>query len=134
MRSNSVRYKIATVALGMLVLASCSNRTSISQAVVPVQQDPPAVIRTPEPKVFIDGNVAVENVTFTFDLNLIDKVEASALPAEKLESDDIKPDGIGGRTLKFTLNYRRSEDRAIISVFKLDEYKAAFGLFPHYLG
>ena len=130
--------KHSKVVVGMFLIAayicggcqSAHETLSLNRATV-VQ---PVSAETPEAKpVFRDGRVAVENVNFTFDPRFIERVEFSATPPYKLEEEEIKPDGVGGRTLQFDLKYHNPEDQGQILVFKIAEYKDAFAKFPHYL-
>jgi len=80
------------------------------------------------------GIVSFENVSFAFDRNRFDGVDFFASPACVLVSDQYKPDPIGGRTLHFNPQYKDSDEKAEIEVFKIQEYKDAFAKFPDYLG
>jgi len=115
-----------------LVFSAC--QTAVTRNEIGLESEPTAILApTPETTVFTNGTVAFENVRFSFERDLIEKVEVSMVPAEKLEDEDIKPDGIGGRTLEFVLKYRGSDDEALISVFKIAEYMEAFARFPQYV-
>jgi hypothetical protein len=124
----------AAIVFSGLFLALLSCRTIDSSRVKTAQLDLHAIAQTPELTAFLDGEVEVENVSFRFDRDFVQRVEVSEVPAEKLKSEDVKPDNIGGRALEFTLKYSGSNDQASISVFKISEYKEAFALFPQYHG
>jgi hypothetical protein len=80
-----------------------------------------------------DGSVSFENVSFAFDRTQISQVDYFVSPECRLESDDIKPDAIGARTLHFQLHYENSTEKAHITVFKIQEYKNAFTRYPQYI-
>ncbi len=76
--------------------------------------------------------ISFENVNFSLG-DWVKDVEYFVVPECVLTNDDIKPDGIGGRTLRFNLRYRASERVAEIEVFKVEDYRKAFAGFPEYL-
>lgn len=80
-----------------------------------------------------DRQISFENVLFSLDPNWIRDVEYLVTPACFLTTANFKPDGIGGRTATFHLRYSSSDDEATISVFEIEEYKAAFAKYPQYV-
>jgi hypothetical protein len=121
-------------------LGGCS-RTIESEAVPPVDDSvesvsPPELSCSDtedEPQISADRRISFENVSFSLDQPLIRDVEYFATPECVLTSEDIKPDGIGGRTIRFNLRYSSTDDEANISVFKIEDYKNAFAQFPQYV-
>lgn len=119
-------------------VGSCS-RSIESDAVPPVND----VERATEPLVCAgeesehqtssDRRISFENVGFSIDSNWIQNVEYFVTPECILASEEIKPDPIGARTLRFHLWYDSSDEEARILVFRIDEYKNAFARFPHYV-
>ncbi|CAN5612921.1 hypothetical protein BH24ACI3_BH24ACI3_16940 [soil metagenome] len=127
-------FEIVVCSLSIL-LAFGGCKTAESETIDRVPQDQPVARQTPEgtATVFTDGSVAIENVTFNFDRDLIERVEFSEKRALKLEEEDQHPGAVGARTLLFDLKYRDAELWGYVLVFKLAEYKEAFALFPRYL-
>ncbi len=81
----------------------------------------------------VGRQIIFENVSFSRDAAWIRDVQYFAVPECILTCDDYKPDLIGGRTLRFNLRYKESNDEARISVFKIQDYKNAFARYPQYV-
>ncbi len=125
------RYQLAGVIVGTIIFGSSCRSESIKGSDLMFKKT--AASASPEPTVFTDGRVEFENVRFRFDRKLVEKIEVNVIPAAKLESEDIKPDRIGARSLEFVLENEKAEERGRITVFKIAEYREAFARFPHYL-
>jgi len=119
-----------------LVFLLCVFSICCFRAIEPVQVVTPE--EPPEPEQFCspiegpteirtDGHVSLENVSFSYVPNWIEKVEYSVIPECVLIRNDYKPDPIGGRTLQFNLHYSASEEEATILIFKIADYKNVFG-------
>ncbi len=126
---NRGNYQLAGLIVGILILGgSCRSEGILASD---PQFGAPAASVSPRPTLFTDGFVEFENVRFQFDRSSVEKVRVNVIPAAKLEDADIKPDGIGGRSLEFVLE--KTGERARITVFKIAEYRDAFTGFPHYI-
>ena len=125
-----------------LVFLLCVFSICCFRAIEPVQVVTPE--EPPEPEQFCspiegpteirtDGHVSLENVSFSYVPNWIEKVEYSVIPECVLIRNDYKPDPIGGRTLQFNLHYSASEEEATILIFKIADYKNAFAKYPQFV-
>ena len=80
-----------------------------------------------------ERRISFENVSFSLSDAWVTDVEYFVKPECVLTRDDIKPDSVGGRTLRFNLRYNASESVAEIEVFKVEDYKRAFAGYPQYI-
>jgi hypothetical protein len=85
-----------------------------------------------EAKTSVDRRIVFENVSFSRG-PWVRNVEYFVTPECVLTRDNIKPDPIGGRKVRFNLRYGSSDDQGEISVFKIEDYRNAFARYPQYI-
>lgn len=98
----------------------------------PVAQQPQRAngveTRTQAPPTDQEKAVEFSRVSFRYDPTVFGNVQSETVPAQPLEENTEKPDGVAPEHVHFTFGFGRSNSNAYLSVYPLNEFPKAYAV------